>query len=100
MSERTVKVGLIGCGNIGVRAHLPACTQVPETELVTVCDIIEERAQAAAGRSGATAYTDYRQLLEREDVDVVIIALPNDLHAEVTVAAADAGKHVLCEKPM
>ena len=100
MSGRTVRVGLIGCGNIGARAHLPACTQIPEAEVVAVCDIIEERAQAAAGRSGATAYTDYRQLLEREDVDVVIIALPNDLHAEASIAAAEAGKHVLCEKPM
>ena len=100
MLDRTVRVGLIGCGNIGARAHLPACTQIPETELVAVCDIIEERAQAAAERSCATAYTDYRQLLERKDVDVVIIALPNDLHAEATIAAAEAGKHVLCEKPM
>jgi len=74
-----LRVALIGCGNIGVRAHLPTCTQVPETELVAVCDIIEKRVQAAAERSGATAYTDHRRLLKREDVDVVIIALPNDL---------------------
>ena len=100
MSNRTIKVGLIGCGNIGTRAHLPACVHTSEVELVAVCDIIEERVRAAAERSGATAYTDYRKLLERQDVDVVIIALPNDLHAEVSIAAAEAGKHVLCEKPM
>ncbi len=95
MSNRTIKVGLIGCGNIGTRAHLPACVHTSEVELVAVCDIIEERVRAAAERSGATAYTDYRKLLERQDVDVVIIALPNDLHAEVSIAAAEAGKHVL-----
>ena len=98
--EQRIKVGLIGCGNIGARAHLPACAQNPETEVVAVCDIIGERAQAAAEQAGATPYTDYRQLLERQDVDMVIIALPNDLHAEASIAAAEAGKHVLCEKPM
>jgi len=46
-----LRVALIGCGNIGVRAHLPACAQVPETKVVAVCDIIGERAQAAADRS-------------------------------------------------
>ncbi len=100
MSDRTVRVGLVGCGNIGARAHLPTCTQIPEAEVVAVCDIVEERARAAAERSGATAYTDYCQLLEHQDVDVAIIALPNDLHAEASIAAAETGKHVLCEKPM
>jgi predicted dehydrogenase len=95
-----LRVAIIGCGNIGVRAHLPVCAHIAETEVVAVCDIIEERAQVAAERSGATAYTDYRQLLGREDIDMVTICLPNDLHAEASIAAAEAGKHVLCEKPM
>ena len=58
-----LRVALIGCGNIGVRAHLPACAQVPETEVVAVCDIIGERAQAAAERSGAIVQ-DARAALE------------------------------------
>jgi predicted dehydrogenase len=95
-----VRVGLVGCGNIGLRAHLRTCLQLPETEVVAVCDIVEERAQEAAGQSGARPYTDYRQLLEQKDLDMVIVATPNDLHAEMTIAAAEAGKHVLCEKPM
>jgi predicted dehydrogenase len=95
-----LRVALIGCGNIGAGAHLPAYIHILEAELVAVCDIIEERVQAAAERTGGTAYIDYRQLLEREDIDMVDICLPSDLHAEATIAAAGASKHVLCEKPM
>ncbi len=98
--ERQIKVGLIGCGNIGMGAHLPAYAHIPEAELVAVCEIIEERVHAAAERSGATAYTDYRWLLEQEDVEMVDICLPTYLHAQAAIAAMEAGKHVLCEKPM
>ena len=98
--ERQIKVGLIGCGNIGMGAHLPAYAHIPEAELVAVCEIIEERVQAAAERSGATAYTDYRWLLEQEGVEMVDICLPTYLHAQAAIAAMEAGKHVLCEKPM
>ncbi|MEA3377452.1 MAG: Gfo/Idh/MocA family oxidoreductase [Chloroflexota bacterium] len=100
MSDRTVKVGLIGCGNIGVGGHLPAYAHIPEAKLVAVCDAVEELAHAAAARSGATAYTDHRQLLARGDLNVVDICLPTYLHGEVAAAAAEAGKHILCEKPM
>jgi UDP-N-acetylglucosamine 3-dehydrogenase len=100
MSDRTARVGLIGCGNIGAGGHLPAYAHSPEAELVAVCDAVEELVHAAAERSGATAYTDYRRLLERKDINMVDICLPTYLHAQVAVAAAEAGKHVLCEKPM
>jgi UDP-N-acetylglucosamine 3-dehydrogenase len=95
-----LRVALIGCGNIGAGGHLPAYAHIPEAELVAVCDAVEELAHAAAERSGAAAYTDYRQLLEREDIRMMDICVPTYLHAEVAVAAAEAGKHVLCEKPM
>jgi UDP-N-acetylglucosamine 3-dehydrogenase len=95
-----LRTALIGCGNIGAGGHLPAYAHIPEAELVAVCDAVEELAHAAAERSGAAAYTDYRQLLEREDVEMVDLCLPTYLHAEVAVAAAEAGKHILCEKPM
>ena len=100
MSDRTARVGLIGCGNIGAGGHLPAYAHSPEAELVAVCDAVEELVHAASERSGATAYTDYRRLLERKDINMVDICLPTYLHAQVAVAAAEAGKHVLCEKPM
>jgi len=95
-----VRVGLIGCGNIGAGGHLPAYAHIPEAELVAVCDIVTERANRAAQVSGAAPYTDYRQLLEREDIEMVDICLPTYLHAEAAIAAMEAGKHVLCEKPM
>jgi len=100
MSERTVRVGLIGCGNIGAGGHLPAYAHIPEAELVAVCDGVEELAHAAAERSGATAYTDYRRLLEREDIEMVDLCIPTYLHAQLAVEAMQTGKHVLCEKPM
>ncbi|HDN79256.1 MAG TPA: Gfo/Idh/MocA family oxidoreductase [Chloroflexi bacterium] len=95
-----LRVGLIGCGNIGLRGHLPVYARIPEAELVAVCDIVEERVQEAARLSGATPYTDYRELLEREDIQMVDICLPTDLHSRAAIDAIEAGKHVLCEKPM
>jgi len=100
MAGEQIKVGLIGCGNIGAGGHLPAYAHIPEAELVAVCDAVEELAHAAAERSGATAYTDYRQLLEQEDVEMVDICVPTYLHAQAAIAAIKAGKHVLCEKPI
>ncbi len=100
MAGEQIKVGLIGCGNIGAGGHLPAYAHVPEAELVAVCDAVGELAHAAAERSGAAAYTDYRRLLEREDIRVVDICVPTYLHAQAAIAAIKAGKHVLCEKPI
>jgi len=94
------RVGLIGCGNIGAAGHLPAYAHIPEAELVAVCDTMDELVQAAAERSGAVAYTDCEQLWERQDIDMVDICLPTYLHRQMAVAAMEAGKHVLCEKPM
>jgi len=100
VSKRTVRVGLIGCGNIGASGHLPAYANTSEAKLVAVCDTIEERARMAAERSGALTCTDYQRLLERSDINMVDICLPTHLHARVAIAAMKAGKHVLCEKPM
>jgi len=95
-----LQVGLVGCGNIGAGGHLPAYAHIPEAELVAVCDAVEELAHAAAERSGATAYTDYQQLLAREDIVMVDLCVPTYLHAQLAVEAMQAGKHVLCEKPI
>lgn len=100
MAGEQIKVGLIGCGNIGAGGHLPAYAHVPQAELVAVCDAVGELGHAAAERSGAAAYTDYRRLLEREDVEMVDICVPTYLHADIAIAAMGVGKHVLCEKPM
>ncbi len=94
--EKEFRVGIIGCGLIGekrLRALGPA-------RLVACADILVERAQNLAKReAGALATADYRMVLARSDVDVVIVATTNDLLAGITQAALEAGKHVLVEKP-
>ncbi|HEU5424590.1 MAG TPA: Gfo/Idh/MocA family oxidoreductase [Nitrolancea sp.] len=97
-----LKVGLIGAGTIANSAHLPAIAHLhDQLELVAVADVRPEAAEQAARRYGAESwYSDYRQLLARPDIDMVDICTPEFLHGEQVVAAAEAGKHVLCEKPM
>src|SRR5688500_2530789 len=99
---RRLRVGLIGTGTIAFSAHLPAIRKLRDTlELVAVADIREENAARAAREFGAEAhYTDYHALLARGDLDFVDICTPEFLHAEQTEAAATAGVHVICEKPM
>jgi len=98
-----LKVGIIGCGGIANGKHMPSIAKIPEAEMVAFCDIIVERAEAAAANYGtpdAKVYVDYRELLADPSIDVVHILTPNNLHAPMTVAALEAGKHVMCEKPM
>jgi len=99
---RQFGIGVIGCGTIAQTAHFPAVARLRNrARLVAVADVREEAAAHAAQAWGAAAsYTDYHALLDRADVDVVIVATPEFLHAEQVAAAAAAGKHILCEKPM
>jgi len=96
----TLRIGVVGAGNIFTSVHKPAWTKHPEAEIVAVCDINEERAKAVAESIGIDAfYTDYRELLKRDDIDAIDICTPNLYHSEVAIAALQAGKHVFCEKP-
>jgi len=96
-----VRIGVIGCGGIARSAHLPAIWQLRgRVALVGAADLDAAAARAAAEPWGAESYTDGRALLARGDVDLVIIATPEAWHREWTEAAASAGVHVLCEKPM
>ncbi|WP_175638682.1 Gfo/Idh/MocA family protein [Metabacillus schmidteae] len=95
-----IKVGVIGCGSIARRRHLIEFANNESVEIVAVCDIVETRAVEMAEKYGAMAYTHYEEVLQLEEVDVISVCLPNDLHAPVSIAALNAGKHVLCEKPM
>lgn len=98
-----VRIGIIGCGGIANGKHMPSLKKVAEAELVAFCDLIEEKAQKAAveyGIEGAKVYTDYKELLRDEKIDVVHVCTPNRLHSTITVDALQAGKHVMCEKPM
>ena len=95
-----VKVGVIGCGSIARYRHLPEYHTHPDVDIIAVCDVALERAQAVAQTYGAKAYTDYIDLLNHKDIDAVSICTPNIFHAPMSIAALQAGKHVLCEKPM
>ena len=82
---------------------MPAIKETGLVEMVAFCDFKVERAERAAqnfGTNDAKTYTDYRALLEEKDLDIVYVCTPNRLHSEMTVAALNAGKHVMCEKPM
>lgn len=98
-----LRVGIIGCGGIANGKHMPALSKQDRAVMVAFCDIVQERAAEAAknfGEEGAKVYTDYRALLEDKSIDVVHVCTPNRSHAEISIAAMEAGKHVMCEKPM
>ncbi len=100
MTERTIGVGLIGSGFVA-DIHATAFRQVRGAEVVAVASPHRGRCEEFARKhSIPRALDDYRKLLELEEVDLVSLALPNDLHCEACVAAARAGKHVIIEKPL
>ena len=94
-----VRIGLIGAGRIG-RVHAQAYRQVSGGRLVAVADVIKPAAEKLAQEYGLESYQDYRDILVRPDIDAVLIATPNWLHAETAIAAARAGKHIFCQKPI
>ncbi len=103
MEKTMVKVGIIGCGGIANGKHMPSLQKVEGCQMVAFCDIIPERAEEAAavyGTPEAAVYTDYKELLKDPAIDVVHVCTPNRSHSTITVAALEAGKHVMCEKPM
>ncbi|SDO33964.1 Gfo/Idh/MocA family protein [Alkalicoccus daliensis] len=95
-----IKVAVIGCGSIARHRHLPEYAANQDVEIAAVCDIVQERAEELGSIYDAMAYTDYQEMLEREEIEAVSVCLPNYLHAPVSIAALKSGKHVLCEKPM
>ncbi|AFK86269.1 MULTISPECIES: Gfo/Idh/MocA family protein [Thermoanaerobacterium] len=102
MGEK-IRVGIIGCGGIANGKHMPSLSKLYNVEMVAFCDVKEEKALKAAkdyGVDGAKTYNDYRKLLEDKSIDVVHVCTPNKSHSDITVDALEAGKHVMCEKPM
>ena len=101
--EKKIKVGIIGCGGIANGKHMPSLAKIKEIEMVAFCDIIEEKAEAAAKKFGtpdAKVYTDYKELLADKSIDTVHVCTPNRSHSFITIDSLEAGKHVMCEKPM
>jgi len=107
MSKKKLNIGLVGCGFMG-RTHSNAYLKVNkffdleyQPVMRCLCDLNEEKGKAFAENWGwETMETDWRKLLERDDIDVIDIVTPNNTHRDIVVAAAEAGKIVLCEKPM
>ncbi len=101
MSE-LLRAAVIGCGFISP-VHLRGYKRLPNVEIAAVCDLIEERAQAAKEKFGSEntqVFTDYREMLKTVKPDIVSVCTENCRHAELTIAALEAGVHVFCEKPM
>jgi predicted dehydrogenase len=97
---KTIRYGFIGCGAIGQRRHLREAALNNRIEIAAVCDINASRAGEIGERFEAPAYVDYRKMLGEVELEAVVVATPNALHAEMSIAALEAGCHVLCEKPM
>lgn len=96
-----LKIGVVGAGNISRNAHLPAYKKVSNAKVVAICDINIELAKQAAKDFGIPEYYgSIEEMLEKADIDAVDICTWNNGHSTCCVAAAKAGKHVLCEKPM
>lgn len=99
MTNKT-KFAIVGAGVISA-SHARSIAKNPEAELVSVCDIIPERATKLASEYGVEAtYVSYQEMFSKEEIDIVSVCVPSGIHAEVTIAAAQAGIHVLCEKPL
>lgn len=99
-----IKAAIIGCGGIGTGKHLPALAALKDrVEVVGFCDIIPERAQKACkefGADGAKVYTDYKEMLKDESIQTIHVCTPNRSHSFISIDSMEAGKHVICEKPM
>ncbi len=103
MSDGRLRFGIIGCGGIAQSRHMPSLSRLPEVELAAFFDPTPARAEAARKSYGvrdAGVYADYKALLQDSSIDVVHVCTTNASHAEIAIAALEAGKHVLCEKPM
>jgi len=102
MAEK-LRAGIVGCGGIANGKHMPNMKKTGKFDIVAFCDIIETKATAAAAEYGtkdAKVYTDYKKLLEDKTIDVVYVLTPNKSHSFISIDAMEAGKHVMCEKPM
>lgn len=95
-----IRVGVIGCGKIAQVRHLPEYAANPHCRIVGVYDINTKRAEDVAEKYGAKAYESYEGMLADSNIDAVSICAANQAHAQIAIEAMDAGKHVLCEKPM
>jgi predicted dehydrogenase len=95
-----LKVGVVGAGFAG-QAHMEGYKNTENADLIAICDVSKERVKEAAEKYGApNVFTDYEEMLKLDELQAISVCLPNVMHMPVTVAGLEAGKHVLCEKPL
>ncbi|MBR4282511.1 MAG: Gfo/Idh/MocA family oxidoreductase, partial [Clostridia bacterium] len=94
-----LRIGIVGCGSI-FTMHATSVDNLENATLVGVCDIKKDRADAAAKKYNVTAYYDYKELIEKENLDVVHVCVPHYMHPVISKYALEHGVNVLCEKPM
>lgn len=100
---RKYRIGIIGCGGIAHGRHMPSLAKLENVEMVAFSDAVRGKAEEAASKYGtpdAAVYENYQDLLADPTIDIVHVCTPNDSHAEISIAGLEAGKHVMCEKPM
>lgn len=95
-----LKFGIVGCGSIARARHAPELAANKDAQLSAFCDKKIERAEELASKYGGKAYSNIDDMLAQADLDAVVVCVPNCYHAPYTIAALNAAKHVLCEKPM
>jgi len=95
-----VKYGVIGCGAIAQRRHIPECIANPDSVLIGIAEFNQARCTELGEKYGVKSFCDHKDLLKLAEIDAVVVSGPNALHASQTIDALNAGKHVLCEKPM
>ncbi len=95
-----VRVGIIGCGKIAQVRHIPEYLDNPNAKLTGLYDLNLQRAKNLAEKYGCKSYESIEEMLADPEIDAVSVCVANHVHAEITIAALKAGKHVLCEKPM
>jgi myo-inositol 2-dehydrogenase/D-chiro-inositol 1-dehydrogenase/scyllo-inositol 2-dehydrogenase (NAD+) len=98
--KETIGLGLIGAGRAGMIHARNFASRVPHAKMIAVSDVAEEAAKNAAAELGCVPYTDWRELLANSGVDAVIVVTPTKFHHAIVIEAAQAKKHILCEKPM
>ena len=93
-------IGIIGCGKIAQVRHIPEYAGHPQARLAGFYDLNQERARELAEKWGGKAYSSWEEMLADPGIDAVSVCVANNAHAQLSIAALRAGKHVLCEKPM
>ena len=101
MNQKRLGVGVLGAHAWAEKAHLPGYAAYDRAKLVAICDVIPERARAMADMFGIEkVYSDPRDLLNDPEVEMVDVCTPTETHLPLSLAVIEAGKHVLCEKPL